>query len=195
MADLGDLLGLLPDPAPAATRRARRPRIRCRNPRCGRWVYADQAIFGYGRCCAEALGLVVRRWKLADHGQAGPDLLDTLEAPVTVPRCFLLRPAAGGAALAEGVIFTDGAVVVYRLPTSGEHSSNRHFDRYPVGSAVAGRIAAGEVPRAIVPIACVDGAEVELVWLDEPEPEPAAAPATPRRAELAEPDLTAGAYE
>jgi hypothetical protein len=223
VADLGDLLALGPDLE--TIRRAQRRRVRCRNPRCRRWVYVDRAVFGYGEDCAEELGLVVHRWKLTDHGQAGPTLLDTLEAPMSLPRRFLLR--AAGATVAEGVIFTDGAAVVYRHPATGEHSSNRHFDRYPVGTVVAGRLAAGEIPRAIVPLAGNAGDELALEWvdLDGADPEAAieaviaavhagavpaetvlrrlseaagvrdtAAPPA-RRAELAEPDLTAGAYE
>ena len=112
---------------------------------------------------------------------------------MTVPRRFLLR--AAGATVAEGVIFTDGAAVVYRRP-DGEPSSNRHFDRFPVGTVVAGRLAAGEIPRAIVPLAGNAGDELTLEWLDDDPEETTPAGAFPARpAELAEPDLTAGAYE
>lgn len=187
MPDLGDLLGLAPDPAPAATRRARRARrarVRCRNPRCRRWVYVDRAVFGYGEDCAVELGLVVHRWRLADHGQVGPDLLDTLEASVTAPRRFVLR--IGRRDVAEGMIFSDGAAVVYQ-PGVG-----RRIDRYPVGSSVGRKLAAGQASRLIVPEA-VDGVDVDVVWLDTDPAGPAgpaeAAGASPTRtAELAEPD-------
>lgn len=188
MADLGDLPGLTRELFPAAARRARRPRVRCRNPRCRRWVYADRAIYGYGEDCAEELGLIPHRWKLTDHGQ-GQTLLDTLEVPVTAPRRFLLRHDA--VTVAEGVLFSDGAVALYTLPTEGTGpSGNRHFDRYPVGTTVAGRLARSEIPRLLVPELGKD-ADLVIEWLDPPPAGGSWRPQTPtHRAELAEPDLT-----
>ncbi|WP_431935829.1 hypothetical protein [Micromonospora sp. RP3T] len=75
MSDLGDLLGL-----PLAVERARRRRLPCRNPDCDRLVYADRAVYGYGRCCAETLGLVVHRVRVGSAPQTGPDLLAELDA-------------------------------------------------------------------------------------------------------------------
>ncbi|MFI7608893.1 hypothetical protein ACIBTV_27785 [Micromonospora sp. NPDC049366] len=78
MTDLGDLLGL-PTPPPArARRRGGRRRVRCRH--CGRWVYVDRLVYGYGEDCAETLGLTVDRRRGADTGQTGRDLLDELRA-------------------------------------------------------------------------------------------------------------------
>jgi hypothetical protein len=113
VTDLGDLLGLAPDPFPVARRRAARDQRRCRN--CRRWVFVDRLVYGLGEECAEAAGLVVHRWKFPRTEQSGPDLLDTLEEPVPLPRRFLIRHASDRPArtLAEGVVFSDGAAVVY----------------------------------------------------------------------------------
>ena len=74
MTDLGDLLGLPPKPAPG------RARARCADPACGRPVYVDQMICGYGRCCAEKRGLIVHRYRLPARHQSGETLLDHLPA-------------------------------------------------------------------------------------------------------------------
>lgn len=78
MADLGDLLGL--PPAPAGGGRAR---TRCADETCGRPVFVDQLVFGYGRCCAEKRGLVVHRYRLPAAQQAGETLFDHLPAKET----------------------------------------------------------------------------------------------------------------
>lgn len=75
MTDLGDLLGL-----PLIVERARRRQAPCRNPDCGRPVYVDRAVYGYGRCCADTLGLVVHRVRLGSAPQTGPDLFAALDA-------------------------------------------------------------------------------------------------------------------
>ena len=93
MTDLGDMLGLpAPPPRPA------RARIRCRA--CRHLVYADQAVFGMGRCCAERHGLIVRRWRLpTDPTPDTPALFDRPEDlmdPYPQPRIDVagLNPAA-----------------------------------------------------------------------------------------------------
>lgn len=80
MTDLGDLLGLPADPFPAARRRAARGQVPCRNPWCGRPVFVDRAVYGYGEGCAEQLGLVVHRHRTGAPVQTGRDLLAELDA-------------------------------------------------------------------------------------------------------------------
>lgn len=95
MTDLGDILGL-----PAA-RLPARARVRCRA--CSHLVYADQLVFGMGRCCAEKHGLLVRRWRLASTNPAEaltlfdrPEDLMELDMQGTQPRVDVtgLNPAA-----------------------------------------------------------------------------------------------------
>lgn len=81
MTDLGDLLDLPPQALGVG-----RQQLPCRYPGCGRLVYVDRAVYGYGEDCAEKLGLVVHRGRCNNPGQTGPDLLDELDAMArTVP--------------------------------------------------------------------------------------------------------------
>jgi hypothetical protein len=50
------------------------PRRRCR--RCGHLTRADRLVRGYGRDCAELMGLI---GDTVDVGQTGPDLFDVLD--------------------------------------------------------------------------------------------------------------------
>jgi hypothetical protein len=52
-----------------------RPEMR-RCPRCGHPTRADRMVKGYGRDCAERLGLI---GGTVDIGKTGPDLLDLLD--------------------------------------------------------------------------------------------------------------------
>ncbi len=81
MTDLGDLLGLPP------ARPAYRPRARCADPTCGRLVFVDQLVFGFGWCCAAKRGLIVHRYRLPATIQTGATLFDHLpeEIPVLDP--------------------------------------------------------------------------------------------------------------
>ena len=58
--------GMFPDSTPVAVGRCRR---------CGKIARLDRMVQGYGRDCAEQLGLV---GGTVDVGQDGPDLLDLL---------------------------------------------------------------------------------------------------------------------
>lgn len=103
------LPGLQPAPGPATAGRARR---RCRNPECRRWVFLDRAIFGFGRCCAAHLRVTAPRWApIAQDNE--PDLFTEAHMH-DHPRRFLLLDT-GRSVLAEGVQFSDGGGVVYRL--------------------------------------------------------------------------------
>jgi hypothetical protein len=161
MADPGDLLALIPHPARVAAQRVRRARIRCRNPLCRRWVFVDRAVYGYGEDCAEAAGLLVRRWKLTDHGQEGPSLFTPSAtfggSPMSGVRRFLVRPD-GGSVAAEGVLFTDGGAAVNQTETD-------KIDVYKPGTVVAGKIANGECPDKLVSRDYGDRA-LALEWLD-----------------------------
>jgi hypothetical protein len=148
-------------------------------------VYLDRAVFGCGTDCAETLGLVVRRWRFAPAPpQPGPTLLDLLEDHMTHPRRFLL--AHDGVTVAEGVVFSDGAAIVYRLPTEGHPSGNHLYDRYPAGTAVAGRLGRADPPARIVRVPN-DNAKITFEWLD---PYPVGYSGPGHTGELAEPDLT-----
>lgn len=72
----GDPAALLP--GLTAVRPRHRARARCADPDCGLLVYVDQLVFGYGRCCAEKRGLIIRRHRFAAAAQTGETLLDHL---------------------------------------------------------------------------------------------------------------------
>ena len=109
MSDLLALLGELagaPVPLPRAPRRAR---TRCADPLCLRPVYVDQLVHGYGHCCAEKRGLIVRRHRLRHDppGTGAPTLFDTEEPVEPFPQARIevagMTPADAHAAVLKHV--------------------------------------------------------------------------------------------